>query len=330
MIDTCLGREVFGRKMNLKNKKIFWLILSSGFLVLILGSSFWKNVYSQEASLGLSLSPPTFELSANPGDSLINVIRVENLNNYPIEVMVERRNFTAAGEEGAINLTEEQTSFSLASWITVSPDKETIPAKSSQTFSFKTDVPLNAEPGGHFGSIVFKVGGKEKPTSSGAALAQELGSLVLLRVAGRAEEEGNLASFTTSKKFFEYGPVDFEIRVRNDGNVHLKPTGSVIINNFWGKQVATIEITSKNVLPGAIRKLDATWDRKLLLGRYRAIASLTYGTEGKILVSSTSFFGFPYKIGGLILLALIILSFFLYRGRKRIKLALKVLFGRYH
>lgn len=330
MIDTCLGRKVFGRKMNLKNKKFGWLILSSGFLVLVLGLSFWKNVYSQEASLGLSLSPPTFELSANPGDSLINVIRVENLNNYPIEVLVERRNFTAAGEEGAINLTAEQTSFSLASWITVSPDKETIPAKSSQTFSFKTDVPLNAEPGGHFGSIVFKIGGQSNLQQGGAVVAQELGSLVLLRIAGRTEEKGNLASFTTSKNFFEYGPVDFEIRVRNDGNVHLKPTGSVIINNFWGREVATIEITSKNVLPGAIRKLNATWDRKLLLGRYRAIASLTYGTEGKILVASTSFFGFPYKIGGVIILGLLVLAFFIFKGRKRIKLALRVLLGRYH
>ena len=289
-----------------------------------------KNQALAQDSVGLALSPPTFELSANPGDFLKNTIRVENLTDRPMIIVVEKRNFTAMGEEGSVDLTENATPFSLASWITVDPVEVEIGPKGRSIFNFAINVPLNAEPGGHFGSIIFRVGNKEKVVGTGATLSQELGSLILLRIAGKADEEGQFASFKAIKKFFEYGPVDFEIRVRNDGNVHLKPTGSIIINNFWGKKVATIEVEPKNVLPGAIRKLSATWERKFLLGRYRAIVSLNYGTERKILVSSTSFVGFPYKIGGIIILGLLVLTIFIFRARKRLKLALKVLLGRYH
>ena len=84
--------------------------------------------------MGIALSPPTFELAANPGDILQNTIRVENLNEVPIQVSVERQNFTALGEEGSVGLTEEETAFSLASWIVVTPEEAVIPAKGNFTF----------------------------------------------------------------------------------------------------------------------------------------------------------------------------------------------------
>jgi len=310
-------------------RRLVLYFFTTGLIFLSLFFLVDKNQASAQDSVGLGLSPPTFELSANPGDLLRNTIRVENLTDRPMIIVVEKRNFTAMGEEGSVDLTENTTPFSLASWITVDPVEVEIGPKGRSVFNFTINVPLNAEPGGHFGSIIFKVGNKEKVVGSGATLSQELGSLILLRIAGKTDEEGQFASFKAIKKIFEYGPVDFELRVKNEGNVHLKPTGTIVISNLWGKQVAKIEVTPKNVLPGAIRKLSATWERKLLLGKYRAIASLTYGTKGQILVSSTTFWGFPYKIIGLILLGLIILAFLLYKARKRIRLALKILFGKY-
>ncbi len=278
--------------------------------------------------MGIALSPPTFELAANPGDILQNTIRVENLNEVPIQVSVERQNFTALGEEGSVGLTEEETAFSLASWIVVTPEEAVIPAKGNFTFSFQTAVPLKAEPGGHFGSLVFKVGGQEMPTQTGAAVAQQLGSLILLKVAGKTTEAADIESFSVEKSFWEYGPVDFEIRAKNNGNIHIKPQGTVTITNMLGKEVAKFPIESRNVLPGAIRKIPVTWHQKSLIGKYTAVISLVYGTQNQILTASTTFWGFPYKIGGAILLGLVILFVLLYLGRKRIKLALKVLFGK--
>lgn len=299
------------------------ILATVGFLFFI-----FTQAQAQE-SVGLALSPPTFELSANPGDVLENTLRVENLTSKPMMILVDRRNFTALGEEGAIGLTEEETSFSLASWIAVTPSEVEIPARSSKTFTFKTNIPLNAEPGGHFGSIIFRVGGQKMPGQTGAVVSQELGALVLLRIAGKTAEQASLESFAAQKRLWEKGPVNFEVRVKNEGNVHFKPTGVITIVNFFGKKVATFNIEPKNVLPGAIRKMEATWGQKFLLGKYTATVSLTYGSQGKILTASTTFFGFPYKIGGIILAVLLILGASLYQIRERLKLALKVLRGKY-
>ena len=278
-------------------------------------------------SAGLSISPPTFELSANPGDTLENTIRVENLTTETVRIFADRRNFTAMGEEGEVNLTtEDSTTFSLASWISVEPSEVEIPAKTQRIFTFKTKVPLNAEPGGHFGSIVFRMAPQKTVSQTGATLTQELGALILLRVAGKTKEQALIESFSAAKKFWEYGPVVFDYRIKNEGNLHVKPMGTVTINNLFGKKVAVINIEPKNVLPGAIRKNSVSWDQKLLLGgKYTAFLSLTYGSESTMMVSFTSFYGFPFKIGGAVLLVLIILAFLAFKARKRIKLALRIL-----
>lgn len=287
-------------------------------------------VAAQESSsgTGLSLSPPTFEISANPGDTLKNVIRVQNISEKNLKVVVEKRNFTALGEEGSVSLTEEETSFSLASWITPGWSEFDLPAKGNINFPFEIKVPLNAEPGGHFGSLVFKIGGL-MPGQTGAALAQELGALVLLQVSGNVREEASLESFQTPKSFWEYGPVTFEARVSNKGNVHAKPLGSVAISDLFGRHVATVAIEGRNVLPGAVRRLPIVWEKRNLVGRYAATLSLGYGTKGQALVATTTFWVLPYRVGGAALAVLLAVGLILYRSRVRLKLALKVLLGKH-
>lgn len=310
-------------------RKIKVLILFS-LIVAGLGIFFvFRNLRSGSAieSVGLSISPPTFEISANPGDTLENTIRVENLTTETVRIFADRRNFTAVGEEGEVNLTtEDSTTFSLASWISVEPPEAEVPAKTQKVFTFKTRIPLNAEPGGHFGSIVFRMAPQTVVSQTGATLTQELGALILLRVAGKTTERATIESFVPAKKFWERGPVVFDYRIKNEGNLHIKPIGTVTVNNLFGKKVAVINVEPKNVLPGAIRKNSVSWDQKLLLGgKYTAFLSLTYGSESTMMVSSTSFYGFPFKIGGAVLLVLIILAFLAFKARKRIKLALRIL-----
>lgn len=307
--------------------KLILLFVSFIIYSLTFSNIFVDKVFALDFA-GMALSPPTFELSANPGDTLENTIKVENLTAVPLKLIVDRRNFTAVGEEGSVGLTEEQTSFSLASWIAVSPGEFEIPGKAIKIITFKTFVPANAEPGGHFGSIVFRTT-STTPTQSGAALVQELGALVLLRVAGKTAEAASIESFSPKKLFWEYGPVEFDLRIKNEGNVHVKPQGTITITNFLGKKIGSgvVELEPKNVLPGAVRKNTAPWNKKWLFGKYTAVVSLVYGTKGEILTASTTFVGFPYKIGGVILLGLLVVGIFLYRGRKRIKLALRILFS---
>ena len=275
-------------------------------------------------STGLAVTPPTFELNGNPGDNIKNTVRLDNMHPYPVEIAVDLRNFTAVGEDGAVGITEEQNSFSLASWIEITPKTITLAPKTSQYFTFNIKVPLQAEPGGHFGSLIFRTIPTEKLEGSGASLAQEIGALVLLRIAGETVEQANIESFNTVKSLFEKGPVGFEIRVRNQGNVHTKPSGTIIITNMLGSQVASVVVEPKNILPAATRKLEAVWDTKWRLGRYSATYTAVLSDQ-TTRSATTTFTILPYRAIGVALVIVIILIIILKKYQKRLSLAWKIL-----
>lgn len=274
---------------------------------------------------GLAVSPPTFELSGNPGQVTTNAVRLENLRDAPVRVVIDKRNFSAVGEEGAVDLSMVENTYSLASWITVDPGEVVIPAKSTRTFNFSIRLPLNAEPGGHFGSIIFRTVPDNTLSGSGATVAQEIGALVLLKVAGATTEDAMITSFLPTQQLFEKGPITFITKVENLGNVHIKPYGNIIITGMTGKKIVAVDVESKNVLPGSIRKLEGTWDTTWRIGRYNATLNLIYGENNTQLSRTTSFIVFPYRIAILLTIILAGIGSILYATRKRLKLAWKIL-----
>lgn len=285
---------------------------------------------AQQPSAGISVSPPSYELSANPGDEITNTIRVDNPVDQALKISVSARNFTALGEEGQVNLTEEDSTYSLAKWITISPSTATVDARASQEFKYTIKIPADAEPGGRFGSIVFKTAAKPLTGQSGVSVGQEVGSLVFLKIAGNVQEKSSIAEFKATHAINEYKPVNFDVRVKNEGNVHTRPTGTITITNFFGKKVATVPIDSRNVLPGAVRRMEAQWkdSGRFLFGKYTATISVVYGGNSQIVTASTTFWGFPYTIILVSIGALILLGLLVFRARKRIRLALRVLSGK--
>lgn len=310
------------------NHRRFWVILSILAGLMVLAPS--AQVDAQAPGSGLSISPPSFELSANPGDSVTNTIRVDNTRAESQDISVDVRNFTALGEEGEINLSEQDSTYSLAKWVTVSPSTASIPPGGSQAFQYSVRVPANAEPGGRFGSIVFKTAAKPVTGQSGVSIGQEIGSLLFLKIAGNVSEKSSIASFQSNDKINQYKPVGFTVRVKNDGNVHIKPVGTVTITNFFGKKVASIPLESHNILPGAIRRFDVKWngDSRFIFGKYTATASVIYGNNHQILTATTSFWGLPYTIMLVCLGVLLLIGILVFRARRRLALAIKVLSGK--
>jgi len=294
------------------------------FVMLVGLTKHWA--YAQDSNRGFTVSPLVFELSANPGDKLTQTLKVDNITNEPMNIAADLRNFVARGEEGQPGLTTEDTSFSLASWMEVTPAEGVIPAKGSQTFKLTISAPLNAEPGGHFGSVVFKT--KPSTGEGNIAVVQEIGALVLLKVAGEVKESANIESFSVKPGFSENGPFNFELRLKNSGNVHYKPIINITVTNMFGKEVARLQVDGRNVLPDSIRKFTAQFEKKWLWGRHTATATVVYGSTNQVLVAQTKFWAFPVKAGLITLGVIAVLAILGYLGRRRLKLAMKVLFGK--
>lgn len=283
--------------------------------------SFNLQGLAQQSAKGLTITPYSLELTINPGEKVTKKISLSNDTDQTIDIAVSKRNFTANGEEGQVNLTDEETGFSLSSWISTNPQRKTLAPNEKEEFDITITAPNNAEPGGHFGSVVFGTVPQKGLNQTGALLSQEVAALILIKIPGDITENARIESFNPENNFYQNGPVKFDIRVKNDSTVHIKPTGKVIVTDMFGRKF-TAPVEGKNVLPEAVRKLQATLKNKLLIGKYTADLSLAYGTQNNaLLTGTTTFWAFPVKAGivGFVILVLI------YLMRKRLRKALKAL-----
>lgn len=288
---------------------------------------------SASGTQSFQISPPTANYAGEPGTSVKGVIKVTNLTDAPMTLTISKENFVAKGEEGEIELVDQAAPlYSLAPWFRLSSTRLELPGRTTKEMPYFIDIPAGAEPGGRYGSIVFSSVPAPLPSGvSGAAVQQTIAAAIFLRINGRATEELSVASFTSDKSFYQSGPVQLTTRVKNTGNVHEKPMGSITIKNMLGLTVDNFALDEHFVIPGAIRQLHNSWPNggrhAFLMGRYTAELSATYA-GGKTLTARTSFTVVPYKLLAIVTLGLLIIIFIIRRGRRRLSRALRILLGR--
>jgi hypothetical protein len=278
---------------------------------------------------GLEISPPVIELTANPGQTLTTQIRVLNVTTGTLLVKGEADDFGAgSGEDGSPEiLLHEQgaTRYSLKYWISGVPDLQLAPQE-IKSVPVTIHVPANGEPGGHYAVVRF-TGVPAGLNGTGVSLSASVGALILLRVNGPITEKLSTVQFSagtqgktawTSKSFFEYGPIDFLVRLQDQGTVHELPQGSITVKNMLGSTVGTVVVNplKGNILPDSIRRFVQTLHKKALFGYYTASLSLTYA-GGKTLKSSTSFWVIPWLLILLVLVGLVVFVYLLRVGIKK-------------
>jgi hypothetical protein len=269
---------------------------------------------------GLEISPPVIELNANPGQTITAQIRVRNVASGELIAKGRADDFGAGdSEDGQPKLLiDEQgaTRYSLKYWVQSVPDLRLAPQE-LKTATVQIVVPANAEPGGHFGVVRFTAVPPDVQ-GTGVALSASVGSLILLRVGGNITDSVKLAEFSagqTGKRgsFFEHGPIDFTVRLQNDGSVHEKVQGSIAVTGPFGSKVGTIAVNEKggNVLPGSIRKFQQQLAKKSLFGHYKAKLALSYVNGTKKIDQTIGFWIIPWKLILLALVALVVLGYLL-------------------
>ena len=279
---------------------------------------------------GLEISPPVIELSANPGQTITTSIRIRNVTKGELIAKGKADDFGAgASEDGQPKLLLDETGatrYSLKFWVQSVSDLDLAPQE-LKTNIIKIVVPANAEPGGHFGVVRFTAV-PPNLNGTGVALSASVGALILLKVSGAITEKVSLAQFSSGTKvsdvlfkkldFFEHGPIDFLVRVRNEGSVHEKAVGTINVTSWTGKKVATIAVNDKggNVLPDSVRRFVQRLDKRQLFGYYTVKLSLNY-SNGKLLTGKLGFWVIPWKLLLLGLVGLIVLWFLLKIGLRR-------------
>jgi hypothetical protein len=259
------------------------------------------------SNLAITITPPITKLSVGPGETWASTLKVVNSNNRTLALNVRAMDFQATGESGRGKFlprpdTAAGTStHSLARWIELPKKRITVGANESVQVPFSVSVPDNAEPGGHYAAILVGTGDIAADATTGLNVSSFVSSLLLTRIQGDINEAGRIREFTTDAQLYQKQDASFTLRFQNDGNVHLQPRGSITISNMWGKQRGTIEINPRtaagNVLPETTRAFTYSWSGEgnpFDIGRYSAVATVTYGSDSKKNTSArTSFWVIP-------------------------------------
>jgi hypothetical protein len=84
-------------------------------------------------------------------------------------------------------------------------------------------------------------------------------SLFLLRAPGPWKQTAEVVDVGLLPGEKEKGPFPVFAAVEDTGNVHIRPTGTVTAL-FEGEELATIELTGENIIPGFARRMLGSWD----------------------------------------------------------------------
>src|SRR6266566_1054456 len=277
-------------------------------------AAFLLHPFLASAGPLISINPAHVELTATPGAHLVSTFKFWNGTSADLLVHLQAADFTPQGEEGQILVDgEEDLANSLKHWITIAAPDVNIPAGEEPTIDFSLDVPANASPGSHWGTLLAVLA--PQGTGPGTAVQTRFGLLILVRVLGDVREKLVLESASVPH-FTDSPPITVEARFRNEGTVHEAPQGTIEVRNMFGALVATGTLPVRNVLPGVVRKIDASVGDGLWLGRYTVLLSASYGDNPQELVARKIIWVLPWRTQGWkFLLGIGVLTFVIWKRR---------------
>lgn len=277
----------------------------------------------------ITLVPPSIEYSVKPGDVVETKLKLYNESTTALTVYAQTSNFTAADEEGSPLFDFSKKPSDIASWVQITEKAITLAPNGRADIPVTIRVPAGADPGGHYASIFFG-NNPPQPSQSGQVAVQSLiGTLVIMRVDGQINESAKVTSMTIlgGKGTLTRPPLTIKTLIANQGNVHVRPEGTVIIRNMFGGQTASLVFNSVRgaILPSSSRHFDVTWQKgtaeqkgsgffhevsaqwhNFALGTYTASLSAAYGTNQQALASEVRFTIFPWQL--LLVLLIVIVA----------------------
>ncbi len=269
--------------------------------VLLLTFVSFSGAALAQVSEGVEIQPAVIEDRAEPGTTYDFTVRVKNISAVEKTFYLTAQDITGLNDEGLPIFSDETeiTPYELSSWIKLPAEQIVLGPNETKSVPFTVQIPNDASPGAHFGGV-FLDARPPKQRDNGSAIGLKVGSIINLRIAGEAIEEGQLREFSTGH--IVYGSaanVDFNTRVANLGNVLLRPHGVIEITDMRGAKVGLVKVndTGAGVFPATDKTFTETWAYEgVAFGRYQAVISLVYGEDGRKTISAaTSFWVLPLK-----------------------------------
>jgi len=282
----------------------------------------------------MALAPVVIELEALAGQVIEQEIGIVNTGQETETYYLSTLKFEAGDEKGTpLFVPDDQDHSGLPEWVAFPENQIEVAAGQVSTMIVSIAVPSDARAGGHYAAIVASVA--ETTEQENVNILTQVASLILLNVQGQVIVQAALLDFI-GPAWINRLPALFQTRIQNQGDVHIKPQGTIVVNDMFGAKMATLDLNLENgrILPGSTRQFDLQWLRttpeqsgffkemknewnNFGLGRYTAELELYYNDNSEPLTSSITFWIIPWHLG---LVAVLIAVLMLLISRIKINL----------
>jgi len=288
----------------------------------------------------ITVSPAIIDLQLDPGDSITREITLynETTDDLFIDGVIEK--FVPNGENGQADILPFDITDSSVNWIKLPINSLVLKVGEGITVPVIVTVPVTADVGGYYLAVMWQSSTAPKTEKSHQTLiASRVGVLMLLGVNGEINNNLEINNFELreSKDIYTNTSIDFLLRLRNIGNIHLKPQGSVIIKNFLGKTVEVLPINQEQraILPNSNRIFNTAWHAdsdqfnfisKIVsqltdfsVGRFSAKAIVDYGNDQSIESKPIYFWVIPWPLILLVIVSLVLIVGFVVKIKNKNK-----------
>lgn len=228
-----------------------------------------------------------------------------------------------------------QTTFDASTWITASPISFKLGPNVQQQVKLHVVVPSTAESGGHYATISFATSSDKTPPPGQSQLniSGNVDAQAIVTVGGDVKTELKGIGHIGVPHFNLKSPINFDLALKNTGNVHVLPQ-RITINIFErgsSNPTTRLEVPPNQVqqliLPEVSKAYRVAWNQLPSVGWIRAQAIVEYAEAGGkthvLTITSERFYVIPLAmlivVLVIIVVAVIFLINFLLRRRRRRK-----------
>jgi hypothetical protein len=310
-------------KLKAKQINISLLLLLTLSLILIFSSV----SFGQNGGSGFRVTPVRSEFVIEKGESNEQVISVTNLSDQDTTAGVVINDFVPADNETGeprVLLDNTQSEGNSFKSIATTQESITLGPRETKDIKLQIKVPENATTGGYYGVLRFE--GKTDNNDNNIALAASVGTIFLVTVPGDIKEEliltelATASNGSTSRIFINTKDIEIVTRLKNTGNIHVKPYGVIDIKDSKNNVIESFDLNNTepraNVLPDSTRKFENKLQNKDWFGKYTVSANLGYGSGGSLITAKNTFWVIPIWVvivAVVALVAIIVGAFLVYR-----------------
>jgi hypothetical protein len=269
------------------------------------------------------VTPKVIDREVKPRDIFTETIKIENYAGHKLDIF-PTVNEVAMNSGGDITefvpASMSNNTVTVTSWLEIA--RNNVELMPGETIELPLIIKIHpeAKPGVYHAFIGFGAGTTAVEAHQQVTSGIAPGIIVTLKVDQDRSEFLKLGNFFIDKFVTKPENNAISYTLTNPGEMPVTPTGEIIISNSKGEEVGTVVINpnAESLPPGAETTFKATVPTSGLLGKYKALLSVDYGTAQIASVYDTTFFYVvPWQqllmIFGALLLVTVIITLILHR-----------------